>query len=212
MDIRRWLQDTQSELSGDRGDSPSAIRRVDSVQRRRRSQRDLRNFADDFFSEPHHGERYYKKKASRKRRRQTPSSTGSSPSDNPSAMSSSSSESSRKYARRPRHKTRADLYDPGSGARKRRTKKQNLEKRARKHREKHRPTPKEVVVPGKPGKRMMHSFKAGNVPPDRLTVCWLRVRNVRAHLTRLSQLKHQEGVGLFHKGRASMPVPGRGCK
>jgi hypothetical protein len=85
------------------------------------------------------------------------------------------------YGKRPRHKTKADKYDPKIGPKSRDvgeadTGKQRSSKRRRK----------------KSGLVLNSDFKAPNAAQDRLT------------------LKANSGPGLFHKGKASSPVRRRG--
>ncbi|OJD32887.1 uncharacterized protein BKCO1_3500033 [Diplodia corticola] len=90
------------------------------------------------------------------------------------------------YARKPRRKTRPEIYEPKAGRKRRRW---NGESRKDRHvptREKdHRRTRARQSD-------MAHTFHAKNVAQDRLT------------------LKPNESLGLFKKGRASSPVKGRG--
>ncbi|KAI9720038.1 MAG: hypothetical protein M1812_003165 [Candelaria pacifica] len=87
----------------------------------------------------------------------------------------------KRYRRKQRHKTRADLYDPTSTERtESRPKKLKESKRVKKQKSKKKPAP------------LLHDFSAKNVSGDRLT------------------LKPPVNIGLFKNGRASSPVRGRG--
>ncbi|KAF2806073.1 uncharacterized protein BDZ99DRAFT_103572 [Mytilinidion resinicola] len=114
----------------------------------------------------------------------------SSPAEHRSDRSSSVSHASdHRYQRKPRHKTRPDLYEPKQdasnerGSRRHRRGQDESRKGKRKSRRK---------KTDNPGAGLVHSFHANNVPRDRLT------------------LKPREKLGIFNKGRASTPVKGRG--
>ena len=79
------------------------------------------------------------------------------------------------FERRPRRKTRPDLYEPYSGARKRRgrRKESNGEKAASKeevHIPRYHKTKRIRRGKEKPGQVLMKNFRADNVPQERLTV------------------------------------------
>ena len=76
-----------------------------------------------------------------------------------------------RYERRPRHKTKADKYEPGEGAeahRKHRDDRHRIVRRKRKRRS--------AAVAN-------HNFRAPNVPPNRLTVSGCSIYSISALLT-----------------------------
>ncbi|KAI9698412.1 MAG: hypothetical protein M1836_003992 [Candelina mexicana] len=98
-----------------------------------------------------------------------------------SASTASTEKLDRRYHRRPRHKTRADRYDPTlPEGRKPKPKKLKVTKHIKKQRSRKEPAP------------LLHDFSAQNVSGERLT------------------LKPSLSIGLFKNGRASSPVRGRG--
>ncbi len=119
-----------------------------------------------------------------------------------SAHSVSPSKPARLYERRARHKTRENLYEPGSEKKRRRKQKPaDDEDKQRK--------PKKRRRVEKSGNALMHDFAAENVSRDRLTVS---SRLADFYPTNKSfQLKPTEALGLFGRGRASSPVKRRGC-
>lgn len=106
----------------------------------------------------------------------------------PSRHSSPSNSSSRRYARRPRRKTRLERYDPKpEDAKGRRRQLSGREKRgSRISRRKSRLRPEQL------GTSRVQGFHVKNVPQDRLT------------------LRPREKLGIFNQGRASSPVRRRG--
>ncbi|MCJ1468972.1 hypothetical protein MMC07_007603 [Pseudocyphellaria aurata] len=89
------------------------------------------------------------------------------------------------YERRPRHKTRESRYEVNQvkEAKKRKKKDENMPKKDRKRKRK---------CKEKSGATLMHNFTAQNVAHNRLT------------------LRSEPTLGLFSKGRASLPVKRRG--
>lgn len=168
MDITRWLQHAEAATPPEGLDENDhdTERPSDAVQNR------------DFRREQRHAVELSREAATKTSRRRVhphkkPSGNvaiEASLSSSVSSNTSSSSESaSHRYQRRARHKTRNDLYEPHSGARKRRSRGRPKGK-SDKHRKTHHPTRKDIVVPRKPGKGMMQKFHADNVPQNRLTV------------------------------------------
>ncbi|KAF2035910.1 hypothetical protein EK21DRAFT_53548 [Setomelanomma holmii] len=102
-----------------------------------------------------------------------------------------SESSSQRYARKPRHKTRPDRYEPSSkhvGERRKhihRSRKGESKKSRRKTKRK---------KGDKQDSGMSHVFNAKNVSKDRLT------------------LKPREQLGIFNKGKTSTALRGRGCE
>jgi len=170
MDIRKWLDHTISPLQHpslpDQLGLPPFLRPRGDVDelyesgRRRRK----RSTSDSSIL-----------KIGRRRRRDPPAECESerdhagscSDTPTPSHHSSASSPSSRRYARRPRRKTRLERYEP----------KQEYAKERGKH-----PSGGEKSAPRKSRRKSRHqketrggglvqSFRAKNVPQDRLTVC-----------------------------------------
>ncbi|TKA64885.1 hypothetical protein B0A49_05161 [Cryomyces minteri] len=115
----------------------------------------------------------------------------------PSSSCSSSTEDSasqpepppKTYERRARHKTRPELYEAKSGHKNRREGERTQKTKRKKDSKgkRHKSKRKESRSAG-----LVQSFHAKNVPKDRLT------------------LTPAAGLGLFKRGRASIPVKGRG--
>ena len=93
-----------------------------------------------------------------------------------SSESSSVHASKERFERRPRRKTRDDLYEPHSGARRRRGrrddsngKKRKKSKASRGHHD-YRRTKRARKAKERPGQTLLRQFHADNVPSERLTV------------------------------------------
>lgn len=110
----------------------------------------------------------------------------SSSSDRPSSVGYASGHP---YGRKPRHKTRPDIYEPKSDQVKERGMQKHRRGKGESKKTKGKSRRKKTE---KPGIGLVQSFHARNVPKGRLT------------------LKPREKLGIFNKGRASSPVRGRG--
>jgi hypothetical protein len=116
-------------------------------------------------------------------------------------------EPQRAFERRPRHKTRKDLYDLKSPRRKRKTASVGKTRQTSTRR-----------IRRKSSDTLHQSFASETISKERLTVCnpsySASFRNItgRSNLYDLGQLKPSGRVGLFKRGRASSPVRKRGCK
>lgn len=122
------------------------------------------------------------------------------------SSSPSSSSSDKKYQRRPRHHTKADKYHLKSKTKSqpKKTRKKEKEKKP-KHasRKKH----KREATTG-----LVQTFKAKNVPKDRLTVLsrlYLLFMTIAEICTQLDPVTK---LGLYTKGRSSVPTRGKGRK
>ncbi|KAF2650192.1 hypothetical protein K491DRAFT_721002 [Lophiostoma macrostomum CBS 122681] len=115
--------------------------------------------------------------------------SGCSNASSPADPSSESSASSQSYARRPRRKTRPERYEPALKDAKERGTRAN--RRVKNESKKNRRKSKRKKT-DHPGVGLVQSFRAKNIPRDRLT------------------LKPREKLGLFNLGKASSPVKGRG--
>lgn len=174
MDIRHWLENTEII-------SPPQPLHDSRTTKTHKDFCEVRRSRNDSSYHPSLGDSGLRlglrtpeigKTRSRKRRHQSPSHSTHASTSSPSSVSPSSpSLASETFERRPRHKTRDDLYKPDSGTRKRRSRKKNKESRKnRKDCESHHRTRKSIAPLGRPGKGMMEKFHAENVPQERLTV------------------------------------------
>ncbi|KAK8203684.1 hypothetical protein IWZ01DRAFT_91461 [Phyllosticta capitalensis] len=93
------------------------------------------------------------------------------------------------YTRRPRHKTRPEIYEPKPGVD--REDKKRRRKKEKEGRGKKAPKSRRRAGKDKPP-HQTHLFQPKNVTKERLT------------------MKPNESIGLFKKGRASTPIKGRG--
>jgi hypothetical protein len=113
----------------------------------------------------------------------------------------------RAFERRPRHKTRKDLYDLKSPRRKRKIASGGKTRKTSTRR-----------IRKMSSDALHQSFASETISKERLTVCnpscSASFRNITgcSNLYDLGQLKPSGRVGLFKRGRASSPVRKRGCK
>jgi hypothetical protein len=122
------------------------------------------------------------------------------------SSSPSSSSSDKKYRRRPRHHTKADKYHPKS---KSKTQPKKMRKKEKEKKPKHarRNKHKRDATTG-----LVQTFKAKNVPKDRLTVLsrlYLLFMTIAEICTQLDPVSK---LGLYTKGRSSVPIRGKGRK
>ncbi|KAI9723195.1 MAG: hypothetical protein M1828_004298 [Chrysothrix sp. TS-e1954] len=196
MDIRQWIRDTAAPDVFQPTGAPQKESRDLRAFAKRQSKRQS-NSTDGFSIEPdprfktsHRGKR------PRPRYATSSSSSSSGYGDGSDSITSSSRAHSERFERRPRHKTRDDLYDLNSGARKRRTRRKEPATRQKKksrngtyHKTK-RPAEKHKES----GRRLVDAFKANNVQNERITL----------------KPRHGDEGGVFGKGVASRPVRGQG--
>jgi len=162
MDIQRWLRDTCAR-ERERVVNPSRLpqRVVDLFpgQKRRRvsvASSHLGSESKSVVSTIQHNKGHVDTSSA--------SSTSSSSSEDSSSTSEAPSD---QYKRKPRHKTRADLYKPQSGSRKRRRK--GNESKKKRQKTKYRKT-KKLRKKQTSGRALVNNFNAKNVPKSRLTV------------------------------------------
>ncbi|KAK8162759.1 hypothetical protein BKA80DRAFT_310244 [Phyllosticta citrichinensis] len=95
------------------------------------------------------------------------------------------------YTRRPRRRTRPEIYEPKLGGDREKTKQRRKREKEKSGKKGSKPKPRPKAAKDKPPHHA-HAFQAQNVPTERLT------------------MKPNRSIGLFKKGRASTPVKGRG--
>lgn len=176
MDIAKWLEETAADVAplqqtpAEPSNRPAPLpTRGDAVERLHRKHRQRRQTPSDSsfldIDRPHEAPTSARKQERHSEASGTSASTG----DSAETRSSSSDDSGAadRYERRPRHKTRPDLYDPkpekkkDHSKQKRREKKDESKKSKRKSRRK---------AKDKPGAGLVQSFHAKNVAISRLTV------------------------------------------
>jgi hypothetical protein len=165
MDIRKWLNETvlpkQPPSPPDQRSLPPLLEARETEQPHGEKRRRKRSTSDSSLLD------------TRPQRKKTPPTEdaadveGSACSEafHPASQSSGSSKSSQKYARRSRHKTRPERYEPAAkeerGTHTHRCRKGESKKTKRKAKSR---------KAEKPGTNIVQSFHAKNVPSDRLTV------------------------------------------
>jgi hypothetical protein len=166
MDIRKWLKETvQPELASKHSPEPVGFRHVGSATRRRRR---MHATSDSSILDPLH-----------RRTNASPTKCDHSTERNANehiededlqstySHSPSITNSPQQYARRPRHKTRLERYEPShkiTGEQRKNAYGANLGESKKSRRK-----PKQKTV-GKSGINPTHDFHAKNVSTDRLTV------------------------------------------
>ncbi|KAF3046458.1 hypothetical protein E8E12_009641 [Didymella heteroderae] len=194
MDIRKWLAETENPASSEQPEldrfllPPSQHHTVPDARRRRK-----RSSSDSSLLEAASPQLWRKGTTAKKLERcEVPSVVNEGHSDishSASGRPTGSSAASQRYARKPRHKTRADKYDIVSGKAKDQYEGQRPSRKSESRKSKRRSRRKknESTHNG-----IGQDFQAGNVSKDRLT------------------LKPSEKIGLFSKGRTSTSIKGRG--
>ena len=176
MDVAAWLHAV--EIAGEEGSHESShvshqfageVADRDHHNELRLRRRDDSSLigARDFEAEGAPLERPPLRKRRRKRSLTSRAAISSEGSYSWASSTSDDQEPRETFERRPRHKTRADLYEPGSNARTRRSRPKKTSK-GRKEERYHR-----TVKPQKlhrAGENMLNKFSADNVPSERLTV------------------------------------------
>ncbi|KAF2705351.1 hypothetical protein K504DRAFT_506295 [Pleomassaria siparia CBS 279.74] len=189
MDIRKWLDDT---VLPDQPPSPpeqlglSSLLRQRAPQPSHRGKRTRRRSTSDSSLLEIRPRGNKVAATQHKVNVEEPISSNSSSS---TSHSLGSSLSSQQYVRRPRRKTRPECYDPTAKDVGERVTHAHRRLKDESKRTKRKRKPGKVK---KQGSGIVQSFRAKNVPTDRLT------------------LKPREKLGIFNKGRASSPVKGRG--
>ena len=166
MDIRKWLKETvQPEPISEHSPEPVRSKHVDSAPKRRHRVHDT---SDSSLLEP-----FYRAASASPNECNHPAERDANDhvegEDLRSTYSHSSSiqDSPQRYARRPRHKTRPERYEPSHtiAGRKKKDARRPDAGESRKSRRK----PKQKTV-GRSGNNTAHDFHAKNVFTDRLTV------------------------------------------
>jgi len=162
MDIQRWLKDTCEPRQKRVVNATYQPQQIDEPPVRQKRRRVL-VASSQLGSEPTTVISPLKRP-----RRNSETSSASSTSTSSSESSSSISEhQSDQYERKPRRKTRPDLYEPQSGSRKRQSRAKQSKKK--KVKTKHRKTKKSRKEQNS-GRALVNNFNAKNVPKSRLTV------------------------------------------
>jgi hypothetical protein len=167
MDIRKWLNETvlpkQPPSPPDQRSLPPLLETGETEHAHRGKRRRKRSTSDSSLLDI------------RPRRKKTPPTDdaadveGSACSEafHPASQSSGSSKLSQKYARRPRHKTRPERYEPAAKEVKERGTHTHRRRKGESKKAKRKAKSRKAE---KPGTSIVQSFHAKNVPSDRLTV------------------------------------------
>ncbi len=167
MDIQKWLKNAELQTSPEELGIPSFFHGNNVTTSPKHHRKRDRESTDSLLPQLTKAAKHLSPKQHRSKRR-NPSSheSGTDTSSSSTSASSMSDEPSEHFERRPRHKTRKDLYEPRAGARKRRSKRKDHKRKERRADR----TSERSKKKDKPGHKLVRTFKAANVSRDRLTV------------------------------------------